>query len=68
MGELESELLVICSPAATHKFDYTGSGDPVYLGTDIFWNRPTFHATKAAPGCVAREASLTVYFYPEVSQ
>jgi hypothetical protein len=68
MGELESELLGICSPAATHKFDYTVSGDPAYLGTDIFWSQPTFHPTKAAPGCVAREASLTVYFYPEVSQ
>jgi len=68
MGELESELLAICSPAAIHKCDYTGSGDPVYLGTDIFWSQPTFRAAKAEPGCVAREASLTVYFYPEVSQ
>jgi hypothetical protein len=68
MGELESELMAICSPASAQKCDYTGSGDPVYLGTDIFWSQPTFRATKAAPGCVAREASLTVYFYPEVSQ
>jgi len=68
MSELESELLGICSPASTHKFDYTGSGDPANLGTDIFWSQPTFRVTKAAPGCVAGEASVTVYFYPEVSQ
>ena len=68
IGELESELLAICSPASTHKLDYTGAGDPVNLGTDLFWSRLVCHAVKAAPGSVAREAVLTVYFYPEVSQ
>jgi hypothetical protein len=68
IGELESELLAICSPAVTHKSDYTVSGDPPYLGTEVFWGRPMFRTAKAAAGCVAREASVTVYFYPEVSQ
>jgi len=67
-GELESELLGIFSPASTHKFDYTGEGDPSDLGTEIFWSHAAFRVTKAAPGCVAGQAGVTVYFYPEVSQ
>ena len=67
LGGLEAELLGLCSPAVTPKNDYT-SGSPVNLGSNIFWSQPTFSPTKAGPGCVAREASITVYFYPEVNQ
>jgi len=66
-GTLEAELLGLCSPAVTKKYEYT-SGSPVYLGSNIFWSQPVSDAAKAEPGCVAREASLTVYFYPEVNQ
>ena len=67
LGGLESELLGLCSPAVTRKNDYT-SGNPVDLGSNIFWSQPVFRAAKADTGCVAREASITVYFYPEVTQ
>ena len=67
LGELESELLGVCSPAMTRKNDYM-SGSPADLGSNIFWSQPTFRGAKPGPGCVAREASITVYFYPEVNQ
>ena len=67
LGGLEAELLGLCSPAIAQKNDYT-SGIPVWVGSNIFWSQPTFAPTKAEPGCVAREASITVYFYPEVNQ
>jgi len=67
LGELESELLGVCSPAVTEKNDYT-SGTPVDLGSSIFWTQPAFRPAKAAPECVAGVASITVYFYPEVNQ
>jgi hypothetical protein len=67
MGELESELIDICSPAMTRKFDYTGT-NPVDLGSNVFWTQAASRPVKAEPACVAREAGITVYFYPEVSQ
>jgi len=67
MGELESELLAICTTGTARKKDYSGT-DPKDLGSNIFWTQPVFRPAKAAPGCLAREASLTVYFYPEVNQ
>ena len=67
LGELESELLAICSPAVARKYDWTGANQ-ADLGSNIFWTQPVVQAAKAKPGCVAREASLTVYFYPEVNQ
>ncbi len=62
-GAMEAELLGLCTPAVTEKNDYA-SGSPVDLGSSIFWSQPTFSPTKAEPSCVAREASITVYFYP----
>ncbi|HZD31872.1 MAG TPA: hypothetical protein VE779_09450 [Candidatus Angelobacter sp.] len=67
LGELESELLGICTPSVARKCDCTGA-NPVDLGSSIFWTTPGFRAMKADPNCVAREASLKVYFYPEVTQ
>jgi hypothetical protein len=65
--ELESELLDVCSPRTVSKSDWTGTNG-VDLGSSIFWTVPTFRATEAAPNCVAGEAAITVYFYPEVNQ
>jgi hypothetical protein len=65
--ELECELLDVCSPAATEKNDYT-SGAAMDLGSTIFWTQPTFRPAKTVPECVAGEASITVYSYPEVNQ
>lgn len=67
LGGLEAELLGLCLPAVAQKNDYTGVS-PVYLASNIFWSQPTFAPAKAEPNCVAREASITVYFYPEVNQ
>jgi hypothetical protein len=41
LGQLDSELLAICQPTNTEKFDYTQSPS-VDLGTTVFWNQPTF--------------------------
>jgi hypothetical protein len=67
LGGLDSELLGIWSPTVARKSDYTGA-NPVDLGSNIFWSAPVIRLQKAAPNCVAHEASLTVYFYPEVNQ
>jgi len=67
VAEMQSELLGICSPAVTRKFDYTGA-TPADLSSSIFWTSPVFRPAKAAPNCEAGEASVTVYFYPEVNQ
>lgn len=67
LGSLEADLLGLCSPAVTQKNDYS-SGNAASLCSNIFWSQPVFAAAKAEPGCVAREASITVYFYPEVTQ
>jgi hypothetical protein len=67
LGELESELLGTCCPTVTQKYDYTGA-NPLDLGSQVFWTQAVIRPAKAAPGCVAREASITVYFFPEVNQ
>jgi len=41
LGQLDVELLAICQPTNTEKFDYTQSPS-VDLGTTVFWNQPTF--------------------------
>jgi hypothetical protein len=41
LGQLDKELLAICQPTSTEKFDYTQSPS-VDLGTSVFWNQPTF--------------------------
>jgi hypothetical protein len=67
LGEMESELLAVFLPSSARKCDYTGA-NPVDLGSSIFWTAPGFRPAKATANCVAREASLKVYFYPEVTQ
>lgn len=41
LGELDSELLGICQPTSTEKYDYTQS-PAADLGTSVFWNQPMF--------------------------
>lgn len=67
VAELESELLGICSPRTARKSDWTGS-ESADLGSSIFWTLPTFRTAESPANGVAREASVTVYFYPEVNQ
>jgi hypothetical protein len=41
MGQLDDELLGICQPTSTEKFNYAQSPS-VDLGTSVFWNQPAF--------------------------
>ena len=41
LGQLDDELLGICQPTNTEKYDYTQS-PAADLGTSVFWNQPTF--------------------------
>lgn len=41
LGELDSEMLSICQPTNTEKYDYTQS-PAADLGTTVFWNQPAF--------------------------
>ena len=41
LGQLDNELLGICQPTNTEKYDYTQSPS-ADLGTAVFWNPPTF--------------------------
>jgi hypothetical protein len=90
LGELDNELLSICQPTNTEKYDYTQSPS-ADLGTTVFWNQPLFgepttsgvednlasyqgRAVKKAiyeqayqDGRVERRATLTVFFFSEVT-
>src|SRR5579863_748858 len=41
LGQLDDELLSICQPSNTEKYDYSQSPS-VDLGTRVFWNQPVF--------------------------
>jgi len=41
LGQLDSELLAICQPPNTEKFDYTQSPS-ADLGTKVFWGSPSY--------------------------
>jgi len=41
LGQLDGELLGICQPTNTEKYDYTQSPG-ADLGTSVFWNQPSF--------------------------
>jgi hypothetical protein len=41
LGQLDDELLGICQPTNTEKYDYSQSPS-VDLGTTVFWNQPAF--------------------------
>ena len=47
LGQLDDELLGICQPTNTEKFDYTQS-PPADLGTSVFWNQPTLQQATTA--------------------
>jgi hypothetical protein len=90
LGELDNELLGICQPTNTEKFDYTQS-PAADLGTTVFWNQPALaeastsgvednlvsYQSRAAKramyeqayqdGRVERRATLTVFFFAEVT-
>ncbi|MFZ0817865.1 MAG: hypothetical protein WAM78_20240 [Candidatus Sulfotelmatobacter sp.] len=47
LGQLDDELLEICQPTNTEKYDYTQSPS-AGLGTSVFWNQPTFEEATAS--------------------
>ena len=67
LASLDNDLLAICSPPQTAKYDYS-SGSPLALGSTIFWTLPVLNAAKATSPNVGREVTVTVFFYPEVNQ
>jgi hypothetical protein len=76
LGQLDDELLGMCQPTNTEKYDYTQS-PAADLGTAVFWNQPSFEETRASgfedktephmDGRVERLARLTVFFFSEVT-
>ncbi len=67
LASMDSDLLAICAPPQAAKCDYS-SGNPVALGSTIFWTQPVMNASKSTPPYVGRDVAITVFFYPEVSQ
>jgi hypothetical protein len=65
LASLDNDLLAICSPPSTTKWDYSAA-TPVALGSSIFWSPPLMTGAISAPPYLGREATLTVFFYPEV--
>src|ERR1700686_785573 len=47
LGQLDDELLGICQPPNTEKYDYTQSPS-ADLGTSVFWNQPAFQQATTA--------------------
>src|SRR5579863_2743789 len=90
LAQLDDELLGICQPTNTEKYDYTQSPS-ADLGTSVFWNQPEFQEATTSgvedntlayqgrvvrramytqayqDGRVERRASLTVFFFSEVT-
>jgi hypothetical protein len=67
LASLDNDILAICAPPFTEKYDYS-TGTPADLGSTIFWTQPVFSALVNAPPYVGREVSVSVFFYPEVNQ
>jgi hypothetical protein len=76
LGQLDAELLGICQPTNTEKYDYTQSPS-VDLGTSVFWNQPAYEEPRASgaednaelhpDGRAQRTARLAVFFFSEVT-
>src|SRR5271165_2570772 len=67
LAGLDNDVLAICSPPLTEKYDYS-TGSAVDLESTIFWSQPVFSALVNAPPYIGREVSVSVFFYPEVNQ
>jgi hypothetical protein len=67
LASLDDDLLAICAPPQTQKCDYS-SGTPAGLGSTIFWTHPALSLATSSPQFLERDATLTVFFMPEVNQ
>ena len=63
---MDTELRQICSPRWAAKCDSTQT-PPAALGTDVFWSRPVMAEMKDEGSLMTREATIRLYFFPEVS-
>jgi hypothetical protein len=61
---MDMELMKICAPQQTTKFDYT-QNPPPSLGSRVFWTSPKLEAAIQTASTYGRTARITVYFYPE---
>ena len=62
---LDCELLQICAPPCAAKHDHTQSPCAA-LGTQLFWTPPLLGDVERVGGELRRQATLTVFFFPEV--
>lgn len=67
LGSLDRDLLAISVPCNTAKCDYT-TDPPAPLGSTIFWTRPVLSEARTIPPVIGRDATCTVFFYPEGGQ
>jgi hypothetical protein len=67
LAALDADLLTICAPPHTEKFDYS-SDTPADLNSSIFWVGPQLTTAKLETTEVGRGAQVTVFFYPQVNQ
>ena len=61
---MDAELMAILAPQHTVKCDYA-QATPSALGSNVFWKSPVLSAASQSPSMLSREATTTVYFYPE---
>lgn len=62
---LDCELLQICAPACAAKHDHTQTPCAA-LGSQVFWTSPLLEDVERVGGELRRQATLTVFFFPEV--
>lgn len=66
LGALDAELLAICAAGSVGKFDHTQL-PLVALNSRLFWAPPRFGEVEAVGDELRRTASLTIFFFPEVT-
>ncbi len=64
LARMDTELFRICLPPQTEMIDYS-SGNPVNLGTTVFWQAPSLSAVQQSANELSRKATLLLYFHPQ---
>ena len=62
---LDCELLQICAPPQAAKQDHAQTPCAA-LGSQVFWTSPLLGDVERSGGELRRQATLTVFFFPEV--
>ncbi len=66
VSAMDIELLQLCEPRQTPKYDYTQT-PPSALGTSIFWTLPVLDSPSEVNGVLQRTAMVRLFFFPEVA-